>query len=108
MQSMLPWYALLLPLASAIAITLFTRRSKALSSVLSVSAVIGSFVCSCLIFSQSGIRIPEFAWIEFGEVFKVPVGFTLDNLSKTMLVLVSGIGCVIYIYSLGYIRDDEG
>src|SRR6266849_6464182 len=108
MKSMLPWYALLLPLASAIAITLFTRRSKALSSFLSIAAVIGSFVCSCLIFSQSGIDIPEFTWIDFGEVFKVPVGFTLDNLSKTMLVLVSGIGSLIHIYSLGYMRDDEG
>src|SRR5216683_4521229 len=108
MKSMLPWYALLLPLASAIAITLFTRRSKALSSFLSIAAVIGSFVCSCLIFSQSGIHIPEFTWIDFGEVFKVPVGFTLDNLSKTMLVLVSGIGSLIHIYSLGYMRDDEG
>src|SRR5713101_433271 len=104
---MLPWYALLLPLASAIAITLFTRRSKALSSFLSIAAVIGSFVCSCLIFSQSGIHIPEFTWIDFGEGFKVPVGFTLDNLSKTMLVLVSGIGSLIHIYSLGYMRDDE-
>ncbi len=108
MKSMLPWYALLLPLASAIAITLFTLRSKALSSFLSIAAVIGSFVCSCLIFSQSGIDIPEFTWIDFGEVFKVPVGFTLDNLSKTMLVLVSGIGSLIHIYSLGYMRDDEG
>ena len=105
---MLPWYALLLPLASAIAITLFTRRSKALSSFLSIAAVIGSFVCSCLIFSQSGIHIPEFTWIDFGKVFKVPVGFTLDNLSKTMLVLVSGVGSLIHIYSLGYMRDDEG
>src|SRR6266513_1001798 len=108
MKSMLPWYALLLPLASAIAITLFTRRSKALSSFLSIAAVIGSFVCSCLIFSQSGIHIPEFTWIDFGKVFKVPVGFTLDNLSKTMLVLVSGIGSLIHIYSLRYMRDDEG
>jgi len=61
-----------------------------------------------LIFSQSGIHIPEFTWIDFGEGFKVPVGFTLDNLSKTMLVLVSGIGSLIHIYSLGYMRDDEG
>ena len=105
---MLPWYALLVPLASAIAITLFARRSKTFSSLVSVAAVLISFVCSCLIFAQSNISAPEFIWIDFGGIFKVPLGFVLDNLSKTMLLVVSGIGSLIHIYSLGYMRDDEG
>src|SRR6266446_2009790 len=105
---MLPWYVLLLPLGSAIAITLFTLRFKALSSFISVAAVLGSFVCGCLIFMQSNISAPASTWIEISGVFKVPLGFVLDNLSKTMLVLVSGVGSLIHIYSLGYMRDDEG
>src|SRR2546429_7095495 len=108
MNSLLPWCSLLLPLVSAIAITLFTHRSRALSSFISIGAVLGSFVCSCLIFTQSGISAREFTWIDLGGVFKVPFGFVLDNLSKTMLVLVSGVGSLIHIYSLGYMRDDEG
>src|SRR6266487_358958 len=97
MNSLLPWCALLLPLMSAIAITLFLPF-KALSSFLSVAAVLGSFACSCLIFTQPEISAREFNWIDFGGVFKVPFGFVLDNLSKTMLVLVSGIGSLIHIY----------
>ncbi len=108
MNSSLSWIVLFSPLVSAVAITLFTHRWKALSSFISVAAVLISFVCSCLIFTQPGISAREFNWIEFGEVFKVPFGFVLDNLSKTMLVLVSGIGSLIHIYSLGYMRDDEG
>ena len=108
MNSILPWIILLGPLLSAVAITLFTLRWKALSSFISVAAVLLSFVCSCLIFSQSGISPPEFTWIELGGVFKVPFGFVLDGLSKTMLLVVSGVGSLIHIYSLGYIRDDEG
>src|SRR5256886_3472991 len=108
MNSLLPWCSLLLPLVSAIAITLFTHRSRALSSFISIGAVLGSFVCSCLIFTRQGISAREFNWIDFGGVFKVPFGFALDNLSKTMLVLVSGVGSLIHIYSLGYMRDDEG
>src|SRR5881227_2620677 len=108
MNSLLPWCSLLLPLVSAIAITLFTLRSRALSSFISIGAVLGSFVCSCLIFTRQGISAREFNWIDFGGVFKVPFGFVLDNLSKTMLVLVSGVGSLIHIYSLGYMRDDEG
>ena len=105
---MLPWYVLLLPLGSAVAITFFTRRFKTLSSFISIAAVLGSFVCSSLIFIQSNISAPEFSWIEIGAVFNVPIGCVLDNLSRTMLVLVSGIGALIHIYSLGYMRDDAG
>jgi NADH-quinone oxidoreductase subunit L len=108
MNSVLPWYALLLPLVSAIAITLFIRRSKPLSSFVSIAAVLGSFACSCLIFLRPNISAPELTWIDIAGVFKVPLGLTLDNLSKTMLVLVSGVGSLIHIYSLGYMRDDEG
>jgi NADH-quinone oxidoreductase subunit L len=108
MNSILPWIILLAPLFSAAVITLFTLRWKALSSFISVAAVLVSFVCSCLIFSRSGISPPEFTWIEFGGVFKVPFGFVLDGLSKTMLLVVSGVGSLIHIYSLGYMRDDEG
>ena len=108
MNSLLPWCSLLLPLVSAIAITLFTHRSRALSSFISIGAVLGSFVCSCLIFTRHGISAREFNWIDFVGVFRVPFGFVLDNLSKTMLVLVSGVGSLIHIYSLGYMRDDEG
>src|ERR1700682_1480552 len=108
MKSALPGSAVRVPLVSAGAITLFTRRLKALSGLISVAAVLGSFLCSCLIFGQKDLSAPELRWIDFGTVFAVPFGFVLDDLSRMMLVLVSGIGALIHIYSLGYMRDDEG
>src|SRR3984893_8658995 len=107
-KSSLPWYVLLLPLCSAAVIVLFTRRSRTLSSYISVAAVLGSFVCSCLIFLRSDISAAQFTWIDIPDVFKVLLGLTLDRLSKTMLVLVSGVGSLIHIYSLGYMREDKG
>jgi NADH-quinone oxidoreductase subunit L len=108
MNSILPWIVLLAPLAGAVVITLFTLRWKSVSSLISIAAVLVSFACSCLIFTRSGIAAAESAWIDIGGALKVPLGFTLDQLSKTMLVLVSGVGATIHIYSLGYMRDDEG
>src|SRR6202049_3537340 len=108
MNPILPWIVLVLPLVSAGAITLFTRRLKTLSSLISVAAVLGSFLCSCLIFGQKGLSAPELNWIDFGTVFTVPFGFVLDDLSRMMLVVVSGIGLLIHIYSLGYMREDPG
>ncbi len=107
-NSLLPWLALLLPLGSAGVITLFTRRWKNISSMISVAAVLGSFVCSCAIFGKVDISAAEFTWIDIRGVFTVPLGFFLDDLSRLMLLVVSGVGALIHIYSLGYMRDDEG
>src|ERR1700720_2004510 len=107
-NSLLPWLALFLPLGSAGVITLFTRRWKNISSAISIAAVLGSFACSCAIFVQADISAPEFTWINIGGVFAVPLAFVLDDLSRLMLLVVSGVGSLIHIYSLGYMRDDEG
>src|SRR5438132_14130208 len=107
-MSLLPWVILLAPLVSAVVIVLFTLRWKTVSGFISIAAVLVSFPCSCLIFTQSGLTAAEFTWIDIGSAFKVPLGFTLDQLSKTMLLVVSGVGATIHIYSLGYMRDDEG
>jgi NADH-quinone oxidoreductase subunit L len=108
MTSIFPWIILFAPLLSAAVITLFTLRWKALSSSISTGAVVVSFACSCLIFAQHTTAAAEFTWIGISGVFQVPFGLTLDPLSRTMAVLVSGVGTVIHIYSLGYMRDDEG
>ena len=108
MNSILPWIILLAPFVSAVVITLFTLRWKSVSSLISIAAVLVSFTCSCLIFTRSSIAAAEFTWIDIGGALKVPLALTLDQLSKTMLVLVSGVGATIHIYSLGYMRDDEG
>src|SRR6266496_1232011 len=103
-----PWLVLTAPLLSATLITLFTRRSKKLSSFLSCAAVLASFAGACMIFGRKDASAVALNWIDFPGIFTVPFGFVLDNLSRMMLVLVSGIGALIHIYSLGYMRDDEG
>src|SRR5437867_1870702 len=108
MDSILPWIILFAPLVSAAVITVFALRWKTLSSAISVVAVLVSFTNSCLIFARSTSAAAEFTWIGIGGIFQVPFGLTLDPLSKTMLVLVSGVGSLIHIYSLGYMRDDGG
>ncbi|PYJ90295.1 MAG: NADH-quinone oxidoreductase subunit L, partial [Verrucomicrobia bacterium] len=103
-----PWVILLAPLVSATVITLFTLRWKGVSSSISIAAVLVSFICSCLIFAHRTVAAAEFTWIDISGALQVPLGLTLDQLSRTMAVLVSAVGAVIHIYSLGYMRDDEG
>src|SRR6476659_2206949 len=108
MTSLLPWAALLLPLASAIVILVATRPLRTASAFVSVGAVLGSFVCACLIFFQQTAAAPRVSWINLAPVFSVSLGLTLDPLSRSMLFMVTGVGTVIHIYSLGYMSDDEG
>src|SRR3977135_2589564 len=107
-MSVIAWLVLLTPLAGAVLIALVTRRAASLSAFISVVAVSISFICSCVVFAKPEIRAAEIPWIDFGGLLRVPIGFTLDSLSKTMLLLVSGVGALIHAYSLGYMRDDPG
>src|SRR5205814_1579198 len=56
----------------------------------------------------SATSAPEFVWVDLPPLFRVPLGLMLDQLSRTMAVVVSGVGALIHIYSIGYMRDDEG
>ena len=105
---MIVWVLLLTPLTGAALIALITGRTRRLSALISVISVLVSFVCSCFVFVRPEIHAAEIPWIEVRGFLRVPIGFTLDALSKTMLVLVSGVGALIHVYSLGYMREDAG
>src|SRR5262245_53391988 len=107
-MSLLPWIALLLPLAAALLIVIATRPLPSLSGFVSVGAVLGSFVCASVIFVGETAGAPVFSWINLGPAFSIPLGLTLDPLSRSMLFMVTGVGAVIHIYSLGYMNADEG
>lgn len=84
---------------------------RAMTGIIATTAVIISFVISLLFFVQilttgEAIRIELFQWIALGE-FSTQLSFTLDQLSLLWLLFVTGIGALIHIYSIGYMKDDE-
>ena len=104
---MIPWLVLLAPLVSAALIVLITgraRRRAQVSQWLRFWSV--SFVAVSSL--PGGTGAAEIPGSNFPGYSRVPIGFVLDSLSKTMLVLVTGVGALIHIYSLGYMRDDVG
>src|SRR6266480_4156286 len=48
-----------------------------------------------------------YTWVVSGD-FQLGFGLLLDSLSATMLMIVTGIGLIIHIYSAGYMEDDPG
>src|SRR5437764_4131164 len=107
-SALLPWSILLVPLVAAGLIVLLTKSRPGVSSFISIFAVVASFVMSCVVFATPNIQPLELTWIDLKPTFYVPFGFVLDDLAKTMLLLVTGVGSVIHAYSLGYMREDSG
>jgi NADH-quinone oxidoreductase subunit L len=108
----LPWLILFLPLLAAAAITLLTRRDRALSAGLSIGAVVAGFVLSLIFIGSEGWQPPATAesavsWLAVGGLH-VDLGLRLDPLSLLMMLMVTGVAGVIHIYSWGYMRDDPG
>ena len=99
---------LLLPFFAAAVIVFLTKPLPAVSSFLAVAATLGSFICACIIFGTASPQAFEVTWIDLRPVLYVPLGFVLDDLTKTMLLIVTGIGSIIQIYSLGYMHEDAG
>ena len=107
MTSILPWLILFSPLVSAVCIVLFTQKARNLSACISVTAVLVSWVAACVMFAMPDTTV-QINWLDFGSALQAPIGLRFDTLSRGMLMVVTTIGALIHIYSLGYMRDDEG
>src|SRR5947208_2003777 len=104
----LPWIILLLPLLSAVIITLFTQHNERVSAALSVAAIATSFVLSLVLFAGAHSAPTEFAtnWLSVGDL-QIDFGLRLDPLGLLMLLIVTGVGSAIHLYSVGYMHGDR-
>jgi NADH-quinone oxidoreductase subunit L len=107
------WLVPLLPVAGAAINGFFGRRlsKKAISTVALVFCGAAFVMALWLAASFSSASAPyscDFAhWIRSGD-FQVDFSFYLDQLSLVMLLVVTGVGFLIHIYSVGYMWDDDG
>ena len=72
--------------------------------------VLASFILSAGIFLQHGDgseTVFVFDWIKSGSL-SIPFSFLIDSVSITMLLIVTGVGFLIHVYSIGYMKEDEG
>jgi NADH-quinone oxidoreductase subunit L len=105
----LPWLILFLPLLSVVVITLFTLRSKTVSSLISIGAVATGFVMTLLFINANGFQFSgetSTNWLSIGGL-QIDFGLKLDALSMMMLLVVTGVGGAIHIYSFGYMHEDR-
>ncbi|HEY5233011.1 MAG TPA: NADH-quinone oxidoreductase subunit L [Verrucomicrobiae bacterium] len=110
-HELFPWLILFLPIFASAAITLFTLRSRTVSALLSVGAIVTSFILTIIFISANSFHpaVTEISksWLSVGDL-QIDFGLKLDALSMMMLLIVTGVGGAIHIYSIGYMREDSG
>lgn len=107
-------YLIGLPLFGAAFLLLIGRKADKWGHLLATAMSAGSFVLGLLHFFAMTNRSTEeraitqtlFTWIEVGT-FKVDAALLLDQLSICFVLLISGVGTLIHIYSISYMSHDE-
>ncbi len=108
-HELFPWLILFLPLLSVAVITLFTLRSKTASSLISIGAIVTGFILTLIFIHANGFQVnveTSTNWLSIGGL-KIDFGLKLDALSLMMLLIVTGVGGAIHIYSYGYMDEDK-
>ncbi|MBD0323744.1 MAG: NADH-quinone oxidoreductase subunit L, partial [Aldersonia sp.] len=109
----LVWLLPVLPLAGAAVLLLAGRRSNAWGHWVGCAAAVASFVLGAALFVQMVGRDTDertvvqdlFSWVPVPGL-EVEFGLQLDQLSMCFVLLITGVGSLIHIYSVGYMRDD--
>jgi NADH-quinone oxidoreductase subunit L len=103
---------ILLPLVGVLINTLFIRRGRQ-AGIIASGVMVVAFVLALVMFAQlNGLPEEErsvdfivYEWMRAGPL-SVPFGFLLDPLSMVMVLLITGVGSLIHIFSIGYMSHD--
>jgi NADH-quinone oxidoreductase subunit L len=110
----LTWLLVAIPLASAAVLLLGGRRTDRWGHLLGVAAPVASFVLGAVLFatllgkpaSSRSFDDHLFSWTFVGN-FRADANFQIDALSISFVLLITGVGSLIHIYSIGYMSHDR-
>lgn len=111
--SQLSWLLVALPAAGALILLLGGRRTDRWGHLLACAAVLSSFGIGLALLAEMLCRSGEdraihshlFSWVPVGAL-QVDFGILIDQLSICFVLLISGVGALIHIYSIGYMKHD--
>ena len=107
------WLLVAFPLIGAAVLLLGGKATDAWGHLLGCATVLASFVYGVILFFSS-TGLPEdqrvqnlhvFDWIPVGQL-QVDFGLRIDPLSISFVLLITGVGSLIHIYSIGYMAED--
>jgi len=109
-------WAALIPLFPLIGFAILggsgSKLSKGAAGFLASASVFISFLFSIAVFAQvlgspvAAFKVQIFDWIQIGS-YNLGFSFLFDRLSAVMLLVVTGVGFLIHVYSIGYMHEDN-
>jgi NADH-quinone oxidoreductase subunit L len=99
----MPWLLLILPLLAAVSNQLFLRK-LGIAHWVSTASAAATFAIAVLLLGKTDS--PSFHWASIGD-FHIDIGITLDKLSTGMMIVVTGVGLLVHVFSLAYMKDDS-
>jgi len=103
------WLIPVLPLLGFLCISFFQKQLPGKTAgIIGSLTVFISFLVTCGLFFQISepVTITYFDWINAGTL-KIPISFLIDPISIVMLLIITGVGFLIHVYSIGYMAHDE-
>lgn len=103
----LAWLLLALPLLAAATIQLVLPRRGRLAGLLATASAGATLLLALVLLGAAApAHGPSFAWATAGTL-TVDFGLLLDELAVRMMVVVTGVGFLVHVFSLGYMADDD-
>ena len=110
----LAWLLIAIPAASSAVLLLVGRRADRWAPYLGAAAPLASFAIGLVYFVQllgraapeRAVSVPLYNWISSGD-WQIDVGLLIDQLSIVFVLLITGVGGLIHVYSIGYMAHDE-
>jgi NADH-quinone oxidoreductase subunit L len=109
----LAWLVPVFPLLGFLIIGFSDKGLKNnMAGIIGSLAILLSFLFTVILFfvmkssGQESATISMFNWIAIGSM-NIPFAFLIDHLSITMMLIITGVGTLIHVYSIGYMHDDE-
>lgn len=99
----LPWILLFLPLV-ILALNQLLLGKTGLVPLISTASSVATFVVALLLLGKTGVT--GFSWATIGD-FSIDISIKLDQLSTGMMIVVTGVGMLVHIFSLAYMKDDD-
>ncbi len=99
------WFLIIAPLVASIAILLHLHRMPMEAMIASVGSASLCFLIALAVACGGVPEAAPFEWISLPD-FQVDIGMIFDPLAKGMLLVVTGVGLLIHIYSIGYMAHD--
>jgi NADH-quinone oxidoreductase subunit L len=108
------WLLIAIPAASAAILLLVGRRADRWGHFLGAAAPLVSFAIGLYYFinllgrdvPERAVSVPLYNWIASGR-WQINVGLLIDQLSIVFVLLITGVGGLIHVYSVGYMAHDE-